>query len=87
MIEVKVFGATPPCAKCKEVTKRATKVAEKYPGKIEVTKFDALSEEGDKYAIMMTPTLVINDKVVSIGKVPTEGDIEKMVKKELEVQS
>lgn len=84
MIEVKVFGTTPPCAKCKEVTKRATKVAEKYPGKVEVTKFDALSDEGDKYGIMMTPTIVINDKVVSIGKVPSEDDIEKMIKKEME---
>jgi hypothetical protein len=25
-----------------------------------------------------------NDKVVSVGKVPTEGDIEKMIKKEME---
>lgn len=84
MIEVKVFGTTPPYAKCKEVTKRANKVAEKYPGKIEVTKFDALSSEGDKYGIMMTPTIVINDKVVSIGKVPSEDDIEKMIVKEME---
>ena len=84
MINVKVFGTTPPCAKCKELTKRATKVAEKYPGQIEVTKFDAMSAEGDKYCIMMTPTLVINDKVVSIGKVPGEDEIEKMVKKAME---
>ena len=84
MIEVKVFGTTPPCAKCKEVTKRANKVAEKYPGKITVTHFDALSAEGDKYGILMTPTVVINDKVVSIGKVPGEEDIEKMIKKEME---
>ena len=84
MIEVKVFGTTPPCAKCKEVTKRATKVADKYPGKITVTHLDALSAEGDKYGILMTPTLVINDKVVSIGKVPGEADIEKMVQKEME---
>jgi protein-disulfide isomerase len=84
MIEVKVFGTTPPCAKCKEVTKRATKVAEKYPGKIGVTHFDALSAEGDKYGILMTPTLVINDKVVSIGKVPGEADIEKMIQKAME---
>lgn len=83
MIEVKVFGTTPPCAKCKEVTKRATKVTEKYPGKVSVTHFDALSSEGDKYGIMMTPTIVINDKVVSIGKVPSEDDIEKMIKKEM----
>ncbi|OGN87699.1 MAG: hypothetical protein A2158_03515 [Chloroflexi bacterium RBG_13_46_14] len=81
MIEVKVFGTTPPCAKCKEVTKRANKVAEKYPGEIGVTHFDALSKEGDKYGILMTPTLVINDKVVSIGKVPSEDDIEKMITK------
>ena len=81
MIEVKVFGTTPPCAKCKEVTKRAAKVAEKYPGKVGVTHFVALSEEGDKYGIMMTPTMVINDKVVSVGKMPTEDDIEKMIQK------
>jgi len=86
MIVVKVFGTTPPCARCKELTKRATKVAEKYPGKVEVTKFDALSAEGDKYAIMMTPTLVINDKVVSVGKVPAEDDIEKMLKREIEAK-
>jgi protein-disulfide isomerase len=84
VIEVKVFGTTPPCAKCKEVTKRAKKVAEKYPGQVGVTHFDALSAEGDKYGILMTPTLVINDKVVSVGKVPGEEDIEKMIKKEME---
>lgn len=83
MINVKVFGTTPPCARCKELTKRATKVAEKYPGQIEVAKFDAMSPEGDKYCVMMTPTLVINDKVVSIGKVPSEDDIEKLINKEI----
>jgi hypothetical protein len=84
MINVKVFGTTPPCARCKELTKRATRVAEKYPGRIEVAKFDAMSSEGDKYCIMMTPTLVINEKVVAIGKVPSEDDIEKLIKKEIE---
>ena len=84
MIEVKVFGTTPPCSKCKEVTKRATKVAEKYPGKISVMHLNALSEEGDKYGIIMTPTIVINDKIVSIGKVPGQDDIEQMIKKVME---
>jgi len=84
MIKVKIFGSTPPCAKCKEVERRAIKVAEKYPGKVEVAKFDALSEEGDKYGIMLTPTVVINDKVVAVGKVVSEDDLEKLIKKELE---
>ena len=83
MITVKVFGSTPPCAKCKEVEKRAKKIAEKYPGKVEVVKFDALSEEGDKYGIMLTPTVVINDRVVATGKVLSEDDLEKSIKEEL----
>jgi len=84
VIEVKVFGSTPPCAKCKEVEKRAKKVAEKYSGKVEVTKFDALSEEGDKYGVMLTPTVVVNDVVVATGKVISEDELEKTIKKELE---
>jgi protein-disulfide isomerase len=83
MIEVKVFGTTPPCARCKEVTRRANKIAGKYAGNISVAHYDALSEEGSKYGIMMTPTLVINGKVVSVGKVPTEQEIEEMLKEEM----
>ena len=83
MIEVKIFGTTPPCAKCKELFRRANNVAEKYLGEFSVSKLDALSEEGVKYGIMITPAMVINDKVVTVGKVPSEDDIEKMIKKEM----
>lgn len=84
MIKVKVFGSTPPCAKCKEVEKRANKVAEKYAGQVEVAKFDAVSEEGQKYNVMFTPAVVINDKVVSSGEVISESDLEKAVQKAME---
>lgn len=84
MIIVKVFGATPPCAKCKEVEKRAQKVAKKYPGQVEVTKLDAISDEGQKYNVLFTPTVVINDKVVASGEVISESDLEKAIKKEME---
>lgn len=87
MIKVKIFGSTPPCAKCKEAEKRAKTVAEKYPGKIEVTKFDALADEGDQYGIMLTPSVVVNDRVVAAGKVISEEELEKLIQKELEVQS
>lgn len=84
MIEIKVFGSTPPCAKCKEVGKRATKVAEKYSGQVEVSKLDAISEEGQKYNVFFTPTVVINDKVVSSGEVISESELEKAIKKAME---
>jgi len=84
MIRVKIFGSTPPCAKCKEVERRAKKVAEKYPGKVEVSKFDALSQEAGMYGVMLIPTVVINDRIVARGKVVSEGDLEKLIKKEME---
>lgn len=85
MITVKVFGTTPPCAKCKEMERRAKNVAEKYPGQLAVNKFDALSEEGDKYSVMLTPTVVANEKVIAVGKLISEDELENIVKKELEV--
>ena len=85
MITVKVFGTTPPCAKCKEMERRAKNVAEKYPGQVTVNKFDALSEEGDKYSVMLTPTVVANEKVIAVGKLISEDELENIVKKELEI--
>jgi protein-disulfide isomerase len=69
------------------VEKRATKVAERYPNQVEVAKFDAVSEEGRKYGVMFTPTVVINDKIVSSGQVISEGELENAIKEELEGKS
>ena len=82
-VTLKVFHSTPPCAKCKEVEKIATKVAERYPGQVEVAKFPAISDEGRRYGIMLTPGVVINDKVIATGKIISEGELEKAIKKEL----
>ena len=87
MIKVKIFGTTPPCAKCKEMERRVRNVATKYSARVDVAKFDALSEEGDKYGIMSTPTLVIGERVVAVGKLVSEEEIEKYIAKELEVAS
>jgi protein-disulfide isomerase len=84
MIKVKVFGSIPACAKCKEVEKRAAKVAKKYAGQVEVAKLAAVSEEGRRYNVMFTPTVVINDKVVASGEVISESELEKAIQKEME---
>ncbi|GEM_PF-206756 len=46
-----------------------------------------LAEEGRKYGIMFTPTVVINDRIVAAGEVMSEGELEKAIKKEMEGQS
>lgn len=87
MIQVKIFGTTPPCAKCKEMERRAKNIADNYPGKVAVAKFDALSEEGDKYGVLTTPTVVMNEKVVAAGKLPSESELETLIQKEMEASS
>jgi len=78
---IKVFGPTPPCMRCKAAEKVAREVAKEL-GNVEVLKMDALSKEADKYNIMLTPAVVVNEKVICMGKVPTREDILKAVRGE-----
>ena len=87
MITIKIFGTTPPCVKCKEMEKRAKNAGAKYPGQVTVVKFDALSEEGDKYSVLTTPTVVINEKVVAAGKLISESELETLIQKEMGASS
>ena len=83
-ISIKVFHPSPPCAKCKHVEKVARRVAEKYSEEVEVITFPVISDEARNYGIMLTPGVVINDKVFSSGKIISERELENIVEKELE---
>ncbi len=61
-------------------------MAKKYPGGVEVKKFPALSPEGEKYGILLTPTVMINEKVVAAGRVISEGELDRLIKKALEAK-
>jgi hypothetical protein len=69
MLQVKVFGTTPPCANCKRAEREALKAAEVFPGQVEVMHLDALGPEAQQYGLMVTPVIVIGEEVVSTGKV------------------
>jgi hypothetical protein len=84
-INIKVFHPSPPCAKCKQVEKVAKKVAERYPEEVELVTFPVISDEARSYGIMLTPGVVINDRVFSSGKVISGLELENAVIKELEV--
>ena len=58
----------------------AKKVSERIGEGVVVEKHGALSEEGDKYGIMMTPTVVVDGEVVVVGKVPTEKKLEEIIR-------
>ena len=69
MLQIKVFGTTPPCANCMRAEKQARKAAEAFGDQVEVLKLDAMGPEADEYGIMSTPLVVVGDEVVGRGKV------------------
>jgi len=83
MIQIKVFGPEPPCARCIKTRELAEEVAAKYPGKAEVVRIPALSPEAQEQGVLLTPTVIIGEQVVVSGSVPDEGQIEDALKKEM----
>lgn len=72
MVNIKVLGSG--CANCKRVEANARKVVETMGIEAEIEKVTDYTEIM-KWSILSTPGLVINDKLVSAGRIPTETEI------------
>jgi small redox-active disulfide protein 2 len=75
-MKVKVLG--PGCAKCKKLYAEAEKAAAASGLPVELEKVEGI-DEIVAYGVMMTPALVIDEKVVTSGRVLSSGDIAKML--------
>jgi small redox-active disulfide protein 2 len=69
MINIKVVG--PGCMNCKKLATICKEVVKENNVQAEIEKVTDISKFAD-LGIMMTPGLLINNKVVSSGKVPTK---------------
>ncbi|OGU39042.1 MAG: glutaredoxin [Ignavibacteria bacterium GWB2_35_12] len=71
-MNIKILGTG--CAKCVNLEKKVREI-------VNINKIDATIEkitdlqEIMKFGIMMTPGLVVNDKVVSYGSIPKDNQI------------
>jgi small redox-active disulfide protein 2 len=72
MLTIKVLGSG--CANCKRVEQIVRKIVDEMSLDVEVIK---VTEYPDimKYNIMSTPGLVVNEKVVSTGRIPTPAEV------------
>ena len=74
---IKVLGSG--CAKCKKLEEQARKAIENSGVEVTVEKVTDIKKIME-YGVMMTPGLVIDEKVVSTGRVLSAKDIEKLLK-------
>lgn len=84
MVEIRVLGTVPPCAKCKRAEEEAKKVAERFLGQVRVSKLDAMSPEAMEYGLLVTPAVVVGGRVVASGKIPSEKELEDAIRESLE---
>ncbi len=84
MIQIKVFGTTPPCANCKRAEAQARLAAERFPGQVEVVHLDALGPEAGAYGLVVTPLVVVGEQVVGSGKVVPAERLAAVIAKQLE---
>ena len=77
MAKLQILGTG--CAKCKKLTENAEAAAKELGVTAEIEKVTDI-QEIMKHGVMMTPALVIDGTVKSVGKVLSVGEIKAMLK-------
>ncbi len=81
MVEIKVLG--PGCANCKRLEQIARKVVDALSADAnieKVTDYSKIVELG----VMTTPGLIVNNEVVSSGRIPSETEVTDWIIRALE---
>ncbi len=75
-MEVKILGTG--CPKCKTLEKMTREVVEQNGFDAKITKVEDIMDIM-KYNIMSTPALVVNEKVIIKGRVPSAEEIKEIL--------
>jgi len=75
-MNIKVLG--PGCARCHQLEKTTIEVVKELGIDAKVEEIKDMSKI-IAYNVLMTPGLVINEQVVSSGKVPTKAEVTQMI--------
>ncbi len=81
-LNLKVLGTG--CAKCKSLEKVTTEVVSENNFDAEIQKVEDITQIM-AYGVMMTPALVINEKVIFSGRIPSKSELNSFIKKEISI--
>ena len=83
-VKVEVIGPEPACGLCETTKKIVKKTAEKLGQTgivVEVEKANIISKEIlQRYGVLLSPATAINGTVKIMGRIPTEVEIERLVR-------
>ena len=82
-MDIKVLG--PGCAKCQSLEKTVKEVVSALKLDIKVEEIKDMKKIM-QYPILMTPGLIINEKVVMSGKVPSKAEVERLIMDALDAE-
>jgi len=83
-MDIKVLG--PGCAKCQSLEKTVKEVVSALKIDVKVEEIKDMKKIM-QYPILMTPGLVINEKVVMSGKVPSKAEVERYIMNALDAEN
>jgi len=83
-VKVEVIGVDPPCMRCQSARKAVEKAAEKLRAEginVKIEKANVMSREViGKYGVLVSPAIAINGTVKIMGRVPSEDEIESLLR-------
>ncbi|MBC7130031.1 thioredoxin family protein [Candidatus Bathyarchaeota archaeon] len=83
-VKVEVIGPEPPCMRCQAAKKAVEKAAEKLKESgidVKVEKVNIIAKETvQKYGVLVSPAIAINNAVKVMGRVPSPEEVEKLLR-------
>ena len=82
-VEIVLIRNEPPCRKCHKTDAVLKAVTADFPGRVSVRVITADSPAAAEYGAVMTPMVILNDKVVCAGVVPMRSGLDRLIAAEL----
>jgi len=82
-VEIVLIRNEPPCRKCHKADALLKDVAAAFSGRVSVHVITSDSPAAAEYGAVMTPMVILNDKVVCAGIVPMRSGLERLIAAEL----